>query len=258
MFNPSQGKGKRAHPRGRSSSQLFPQHLLQPARLPGQTVTSAKGRGRQRTAPREEPGERTVRANCPWPLTAGYAAAESCETPWAPGPRQHELREGQQLAGHPPRGPPLRNNWRPCSPKLRTGPRGVAAASPRRASIPGLQPSAAELRGPERPPLRPRGRPRLPLTSLVPAVAEGPGAGPDARPGGAGSCSSAGPPRASRPGAAARPPRPCARPSPARGSDTRGALLTAEGADAGRFRERGGGAGQRLRSPCTRPGSGVS
>lgn len=152
--------------------------------------------------------------------------------PPGPGTREHELREGQQPAGPPPRGPPLRSNWRPCSPKLRTGPRGVAAASPRRASIPGLQPSAAELRGPERPPLRPCGRPRLPLTSLVPAVAEGPGAGPGARPGGAGGRSSAGPPRASRPGAAARPPRPCARPSPARGSDTRGALLTPEGADA--------------------------
>lgn len=40
----------------------FSQHLLQPARLPGQAVTSAKGRGRLRTVPGEEMGKSGVRA----------------------------------------------------------------------------------------------------------------------------------------------------------------------------------------------------
>lgn len=162
-----------------------------------------------------------------------FPGARAPPSPWLPGrPRAQTPRGARTGWGTHPGALPLLNNLQMCSPKLHPGPQGVAAASPRRASIPALQCSTAELRGPERPPLLPRGRPRLPLTSLVPEVAEGPGAGPGARPGGAGGRSSAGPPRASRPGAAARPPRPCARPSLALGSDSRGALLTPEGADA--------------------------
>lgn len=71
-----------------------------------------------------------------------------------------------------------------------------------------------------RPPPVPSGCPGPPLTSLAAAAAEGPGAGavPRACPGGARSRSSSGRPRASGPGASARPQRPCARPSLALGA----------------------------------------
>lgn len=238
----SQGKGKRAHPRGRSPSQLFPQHLLQPARLPGQTVTSAKGRGRPRTVPREEPGESRVRASCQLPLTAGYATAErlrsflgsrASPSPLLPAHRRAPTPRGARTGWAPTPGSSPSCKTCKCAPQSCTLDPRVWPLPPRAAlASRGCSPPPWHLRGPERPLLLPRGRPRLPLTSLVPEIAERPGAGPGARPGGAGGRSSAGPPRASRPAAAARPPRPCARPSLALGSDRRAALLAPEEADA--------------------------
>lgn len=171
-------------------------------------------------------------------------------------------RKGQVVAGHPPRGHPLANHLQKHSPKLYITPVAKTAAAPRRARTAAPQPYTVELRGPGRPPFQRRGRSRLPLTSLVAAVAEGPGAEPGVRPGGARSRRNAGPPRASRLGAAARPPRPCAGPTlpcPL-GSDPRCALLTPEEKrPPGWFRVPENRSSLRLRllSPCSRPGGGV-
>lgn len=107
----------------------------------------------------------------------------------------------------------------------------------------GLPPSTTELRGAGRPPPVLRGRLSLPLTSLAAAAAEGPGAGSgrSARPGRARSSSSSGRPRASGPGASARPQRPCARPCLA--------LRAAASC-------RGGRAGRAARAPAASPCSG--
>lgn len=60
---PFPGEGEvRCIPEEGRPDKFFPQHLMQPARHSGQAVTSAKGRGRLRTVPREEMGKSGVRA----------------------------------------------------------------------------------------------------------------------------------------------------------------------------------------------------
>lgn len=93
-------------------------------------------------------------------------------------------REGHVVIGHPSRVLPLANHLQKHSPKLYMIPIGKTAAASRRARTPGLQASAVELGASGRPPCQTRRRSHLPLTSLVAAVAEGPGEEPGACPGG--------------------------------------------------------------------------
>lgn len=118
-----------------------------------------------------------------------------------------DAHEGQEVVRHPPWGLRLAKNSQK-SPQSSALDATVPLPSTLRLQ-PDSQPSITELRGTGRPSLLARCLPHHRLTSLVLAVAEGPGAGPGAQR----SHRNPGQRRAYPPGAAARPPRPCARPS---------------------------------------------
>lgn len=147
FLNHSQVKGGGCIPEEGHPNKRFPRHLLQPARLPGQAVTSAKGRGRLRTVAGEEMGKSGVRAkrSClgVWatiPLKARTLQKVSQSLGPCQAGRCQGTRKGQVVAGHPPRGHPLANHLQKHSPKLYITPVAKTAAAPRRARTAAPQP----------------------------------------------------------------------------------------------------------------------